>query len=108
MGAAADPLRAGVWRSPPPSFARRGGNVTLRRDLVRGAKMHFGYIAQGFRTLCVHKLFGGLFHARRYAAAQSHAELFALSLQPVDERLSRDDRRRRNRNVRFGSRSLLD
>src|SRR5213594_4619977 len=91
-----------------PILARRRGGIVIRRGLVRGAKMHFCHLTQCAWPVHFHQLSGALFYARRYSALQSQAELFAFAVQPVDERLARNDRSRRDRNVRFGSRTLFD
>src|SRR5437588_6480016 len=91
-----------------PILARRRGAIVVRRGLVRGAKMHFCHLTQCAWPVHFHQLSGGLLYARRYSALQLQAELFAFAVQPVDERLARKDRSRRDRNVRFGSRTLFD
>src|SRR6516162_2759434 len=79
----------------------------LRSNLMRGAEMDFRHLAQCLWPVHFDKFFCSLFHAWRYAAFQSHTELFALAFQPIDEPLARDDRCRRYRDVGFGSRPLL-
>src|SRR5215472_2708195 len=80
----------------------------LWRNFMSGAEMHFRYLPQCVWSAYFDQLFGGLFYGSRYAALQSNAKFPALALQPVDERFTRDDRCRRDRDIRFCSRPLFD
>src|ERR1700758_1232145 len=84
-----------------PFLTWRRSGIIVRRGLVRCAKMDFCHIPQRAWPVHFHQFSGGLFYARRNPPAQPHTELCAFALQPVDERLAGEDRRRRYRNVRF-------
>src|SRR6266481_9143319 len=91
-----------------PFLTWRRSGIILGRGLVRCAKMHLCHIPQRAWPVHFHQFSGGLFYAQRNPPAQPHTEFFAFALQPVDERLAGEDRRRRYRNVRFRFWALFD
>ena len=63
----------------------------LRSNFMRRSEVNFRHLAQCLRPIGFYEFFGGLFYALRNAPSQSHTELFALALQPIDESLARED-----------------
>src|SRR5215472_12819583 len=79
----------------------------LRSNLMSRSEVNFCHFAQRVRPLGFDEFFCCLFYALRNAASQSHTELFALALQPIDESLAREDRCGCYRDVGFCSWPLL-
>src|SRR5580765_113619 len=96
----------GLLPLPPPARGRSG--IMVRRDLVRGAEMYFRIAPKGLRTLFLHNLARGLLNRRGDAATERDPGPLPLALQPVDERFPRQDRCRRDCEVRFRLRLLLE
>ena len=73
----------------------------LRRDFVRGAEMHFRKSPQGRRAFFLDDQPRRRFHRRRNAASERQAGALPVAIEPGDERFARQDRRRRDREIRF-------
>src|SRR5262245_20346650 len=98
-----------AWRdTPAPIFTNWRCGVMLRRNLMSGAKMDFRHFPQRLWPAHFDELFCTLLHAGRHAAFQSHTEFFAFAIKPIDESLTRHDRCRRDRDIGFRSRPLLN
>src|SRR5579884_127717 len=74
-----------------PTFPARRGREIIRRDFVSRAEMDFCQVTQGGCPLFRHQFSGALLYACRDSALQFQAELAALSLQPVDKPLARQN-----------------
>ena len=80
----------------------------LRRNVVRSPKMDLRHLPKRVWSLLLNQLFSSSFHARGNAALETGPDLFSFPVQPVDKTLARQNRCRRNRDVRFSARPLLN
>src|ERR1700731_229435 len=92
----------------PPAFPRRRLRKVLGSNRVCRPKMDLCHLPKSVRPLLFNDLFTSSFYRRRTPPLQSYTQLFSFPVEPVNEGLTGQNRRRRHRNVRFGARPLLD
>src|SRR6266480_6440473 len=91
-----------------PAFPRWWLRKVLGGNRVCRPKMDLRHLPKDVRSLFLNNLFARSFYRWRYPPLQSHSQLFPFPVEPVNKRFTGQNRGRRDRNVRFGARPLLD
>src|ERR1700720_1146408 len=79
-------------KSLPPRLAHQRRRKVRRCNRMRRSKVDLRDLTQNLRAFFGHQLLSRCFHSRRDAATQLQPERSALSVQPANERLPREDR----------------
>src|SRR4030095_11221693 len=91
-----------------PHAPGRGCRIVSRRDLVRRAEVGLGETPQPVWAFLLDDLARGLPHRSRTTSSEREPDSSSMALEPVDEGLTRQDRSRRDCQIRFRSGPLLE